>query len=244
VCNAQTPAFSPNQIKSLSPIFYQKAAALRDVWLADSSGQLRPSSPSSPASPPPTSPTSPTGTNVDSSLAGWHRTDALSLLSRATLDVIGLAGFGYSFRSLESDTNELARAFQAVFSTARKFRAMIILQVWFPFLRRFVSTLLLILFPIPKANLTPIQRRTVKAEVEATATMRRIGTELIEEKRAEFLSERALRSSQTSKEEAEDEREFERGNEGRDLLSVLSAFPPPSSVQQKNTDYWEQLGAA
>jgi hypothetical protein len=35
--------------------------------------------------------------------------------------------------------NELARAFGIIFSTARKFRAITILQVWFPFLRRFVS---------------------------------------------------------------------------------------------------------
>lgn len=80
------------------------------------------------------------------------RVDVLSYLSRATLDVIGLSGFGYDFDSLplpedldetgkrrDKKENELARAFSVIFSTARKFRAMTILQVWFPFLRRFVS---------------------------------------------------------------------------------------------------------
>lgn len=49
------------------------------------------------------------------------------------------AGFGYHFNSLTDDDNELANAFGVIFSTARKFRVMVILQTWFPFLRRFVS---------------------------------------------------------------------------------------------------------
>jgi hypothetical protein len=91
-------------------------------------------------------------------------------LGRATLDAIGLAGeillvfkkkircslvregFGYHFNSLTDDNNELAHAFGVIFSTARKFRVMTILQVWFPFLRRFVST------PLP---FSPFPRRLV-----------------------------------------------------------------------------------
>lgn len=52
---------------------------------------------------------------------------------------VSLIGFGYTFDSLTDEDNELARAFGVIFSTARKFRVMTILQVWFPFLRRFVS---------------------------------------------------------------------------------------------------------
>jgi hypothetical protein len=67
----------------------------------------------------------------------------LSWLARATLDVIGEAGFGYGFNSLDAShneaQNELARAFGVIFSTARKFQVITILQVWFPVLRRFVS---------------------------------------------------------------------------------------------------------
>ena len=69
----------------------------------------------------------------------------LPWLARATLDVIGEAGFGYAFRSLEAaaerreSESELARAFGVIFGTARKFRVMTILQVWFPVLRAFVS---------------------------------------------------------------------------------------------------------
>ena len=58
-------------------------------------------------------------------------------------------GFGYSFNSLasalggeKSSEDELARAFAVIFSTARQFRVITILQVWFPVLRRFVRLLL------------------------------------------------------------------------------------------------------
>ena len=68
------------------------------------------------------------------------RIDALAWLGRATLDIIGLAGFGYAFNSLTDESNELALAFAAVFTTARKFRVMTILQAWFPILRGFVSS--------------------------------------------------------------------------------------------------------
>lgn len=74
--------------------------------------------------------------------------------------------------------------------------------------------------------------------------MRRIGTELIEEKRAEFLSERLIRSSKPTQDADEEEEEFERGNEGRDLLSVLSAFPSffPPAPEKILIVGWEQLG--
>jgi hypothetical protein len=88
------------------------------------------------------------------------KVDTLAWFGRATLDVIGLAGmfcilhsrdhrivtvhfilvgFGYRFNSLTDESNELALAYGTMFSTARKFRVMTILQVWFPILRGFVS---------------------------------------------------------------------------------------------------------
>jgi cytochrome P450 len=57
------PAFSHSHIKSLSPIFWQKALQLRDIWLSHSSGP---------------------------------RIDVLAWLARATLDVIGIAGYYHS----------------------------------------------------------------------------------------------------------------------------------------------------
>jgi hypothetical protein len=68
------------------------------------------------------------------------RIDVLNWLGRATLDVIGLAGFGYTFDSLEDNQNILATAFAEVFSAARKLRFITVLQAWFPILHYFVST--------------------------------------------------------------------------------------------------------
>lgn len=84
--------------------------------------------------------------------------DVLAWLGRATLDVIGEAGsyvlwdayfyssdshasigFGYQFNALSSQNSELADAFGIIFSTARKFRVLSVLQLWFPLLRRLVS---------------------------------------------------------------------------------------------------------
>jgi hypothetical protein len=149
----QTPAFSSTHVRSLTPIFRQSATQvcsttlyshldlricpqLRDIWLAQADAHTRDSSTTSP------------------------RVDALMWLSRATLDIIGLAGtpyfltsllslisppgFGYNFNSVQNAAsgtpveNELANAFSIIFSTARKFRTITVLQVWFPFLRIFV----------------------------------------------------------------------------------------------------------
>ncbi len=63
--------------------------------------------------------------------------------------IVRYAGFGYVFNSLNSlhdptvEQNELARAFGVIFSTARKFRVITILQVWFPILRKFVRVVYL-----------------------------------------------------------------------------------------------------
>ncbi|TFK70387.1 cytochrome P450 [Pluteus cervinus] len=161
----QAPAFSASHIKSLTPIFWAKATELRDIWLHTADSRPGPVPP---------------------------RIDALSWLARATLDVIGLAGFGYTFNSLISDRDELAEAFSIIFSTARKFRVMTILQVWFPILRRF--------------------RRNSTAMTQAQQTMHRIGTGLIEEKKRGFLSEKGVPMSAI---------DGDKSLLGRDLLSVL-----------------------
>ncbi|KAE9402311.1 cytochrome P450 [Gymnopus androsaceus JB14] len=175
----QTPAFTSSHIKSLAPIFWDHALQLRDIWfdLASNSETIGHSS---------------------------TRVDALIWLGRATLDVIGLAGFGYSFHSLahahtqalpSESSDELADAFSTIFSTARKFRVMTILQVWFPWLRRF--------------------RRNSAVMVQAQETMRRIGLGLID---------------RATKEAVDDEKngwknetgiEGDKTTMGRDLLAVL-----------------------
>ncbi|KAG5639423.1 hypothetical protein H0H81_002291 [Sphagnurus paluster] len=127
------PAFSKLHLDSLTPIFWDKAVQLRDLCLQQADAH-----------------------------DDAPRIDVLSWLARATLDVIGEAGFGYRFDALSSQAthNELSAAFAVIFSTARKFRVMTILQAWFPVLRRF-----------------------------AHATMERIGLQLIDQKRTEILAD-------------------------------------------------------
>ncbi|KAH9941609.1 cytochrome P450 [Epithele typhae] len=271
----QNPAFSAAQIKSMTPVFWDKATRLRDVWLEIVTSQqsftpadpltlhepvadarkrdpepatapvLSPSalttsflpnpfssfvpskaSPTLPSSyrsrrnrrrgeSTASSPLSPNGAASplddpeekeqekaripEDGIRTSSRIDVLPWLARATLDVIGEAGFGYHFGALESaaerrgDESELARAYGVIFGTARKFRVMTILQVWFPFLRHF--------------------RRENSATQQATEVTRKIGLELIEQRRsaiaAEELSEKA------------DAIEGDKTALDRDLLSVL-----------------------
>ncbi|KAF7974757.1 hypothetical protein HWV62_11347 [Athelia sp. TMB] len=197
------PAFGRAQVRSLAPLFAGKARELAGRW-----GALADAVPAPP------------------------RVDVLAWLSRATLDVIGLAGalcpsslpdaadlfpgFGYEFNALTprapgESGDELAEAFATIFSTARKFRIMTILQVWFPILRRFVS-------PCPPhrtADANTEQRRNNATMAAAQATMHRIGTQLIDARRAQVEAE--LRASKAGADGIDGDTTVL----GRDLLSVL-----------------------
>ncbi|THG99229.1 hypothetical protein EW145_g7300, partial [Phellinidium pouzarii] len=179
------PAFSVASIKAVMPIFWDKASELRDIWLRivdDDDDDVAPS-------------------HLHIKQAGTP-IDALAWLGRATLDVIGLAGFGYTFNSLTDESNELALAFASVFSTARKFRVMTILQAWFPILRSF--------------------RKENETEAHTRATIRKIGLELIAERKEAVLAELELTGAKT------DFREL-----GKDLLSVLIRSNLSTSPEQQ-----------
>lgn len=132
------PAFGPSQVRELTEIFFVKAIQLRDIWAADNANQ-----------------------------GGISRIDALSWLSRTTLDIIGLAGFNYRFDALGEDPrqNELNAAFATMFKAGTKLTMIPILRAWFPFLR-FLRT-----------------EQDAKA-AEARKTMSRIGTQLLRESKA------------------------------------------------------------
>lgn len=122
--------------------------------------------------------------------------------------MIGLAGFGYQFNALSTynTTNELAQAFGVIFSTARKFRVMTILQVWFPILRKF--------------------RRNNSTMVAATETMRRIGLELIEERKKAIVGELAAKNASQSLDSA-------KAFLDKDILSVLIRSSLTASPNQQ-----------
>ncbi|KAI3616017.1 cytochrome p450 [Moniliophthora roreri] len=82
------PAFGPSQIRELTEVFVEKSLKLRDVW-----------------------------TSQISQDTNSGRIDALSWLSRMTLDVVGEAGFNYKFNAMEGELNELNEAYSAIFQS-------------------------------------------------------------------------------------------------------------------------------
>ncbi|KAF8489400.1 cytochrome P450 [Gautieria morchelliformis] len=251
------PSFTASQVRELTPIFYDKASKLRDIWLdhidsartaskpkrhrpetsanrklppplrssACCSEPRRPShktllSPATPTLPltPPPRPDSPMFrlrqrfNTADSpsegstfALAQPHppsRVDVLNWLGRATLDVIGLAGFGYTFDALVDDQNDLATAFAEVFSAARKFRFVTVLQAWFPILHYFHA-----------------KRNSIDRSLR---TMHQIGTELIRNAHERLAHSGEAPTDFDFRERFEKSRLDSDGTlKGRDLLSLL-----------------------
>ncbi|KAJ6506844.1 cytochrome P450 [Mycena sanguinolenta] len=113
---------------------------------------------------------------------GTVRVEVLSWLSKATLDIIGLAGFNYSIDSLgaseSASKNELAEAFEAVFAAETGFSIGGFLQMIFPVLRG-----------IPMED---------KRVASAQATMKRIGRELLADSRRK-LAENGEESTETGR---------------------------------------------
>ncbi|KAF7298435.1 hypothetical protein MKEN_01368600 [Mycena kentingensis (nom. inval.)] len=102
------PAFGYPQVRELTPIFIEKSAELRDIWLSE----------------------------IRKSEDGVARVNALSWLGKATLDIIGLAGFNYQFNSLASEgESELGAAFDSIFRQTTQFSVFGVLQAFIPAFR-------------------------------------------------------------------------------------------------------------
>ncbi|KAJ7733762.1 cytochrome-450 hydroxylase [Mycena maculata] len=84
------PAFSGQNMRSLVDIAFKKGIQLTNVWM----DMLPPEKTSN------------------------ARIDVCEFLSRATFDVVGLAGFDYSFNSIQDETNELFVAYRDMFEVA------------------------------------------------------------------------------------------------------------------------------
>ncbi|KAI0795607.1 cytochrome P450 [Abortiporus biennis] len=144
------------------------------------------------------------------------RIDVLAGLSRTTLDIIGLAGFNYQFDALnESGTpNELTAAFNTILTPENSMRFFPILQAIIPVLRVFKS------------------ERTRMLE-DAQVVMRRIGMQLIAEKKAAIV-----RSQEKESLEKKDVH-------GRDLLTLLlkanMATDIPESQRLSDEDVLAQV---
>ncbi|OSD05293.1 cytochrome P450 [Trametes coccinea BRFM310] len=184
------PAFGPSQIRELTEIFVEKSNELRDVWAAelDAKGE-------------------PTCINVSRGL------------SKMTLDVIGLAGFNYDFISLSPNgrPNELAKAFEDVFTFPVKIPILMILRNLFP------------VFEI-------IKDKRLRDIEHARQMMHRIGSELIAQKKAEILRESSEKKTGGIGRQS---------LQGRDLLTLLikanMATDIPDSQRLSDEDVLAQV---
>lgn len=102
------PAFSPAALRALSPVFFEMSYKLRDQWhalLTDPVVDVKAFKDQAAADV--YSATRPEGETV---------VEVSSWLSKVTLDIIGMTGFGYAFNSLGGESNELANAFSGLAS--------------------------------------------------------------------------------------------------------------------------------
>ncbi|KAJ7640602.1 cytochrome P450 [Mycena rosella] len=129
------PAFGAPQIRELTGIFVEKSIQLRDIWAAQAAQN-----------------------------GGIVRVEVFSWLSKATLDIIGLAGFNYKINALgarsEDEPNELAAAFETLFVINNGLDPLRALQGRFPIFRH-------------------ISTKSKMVTRDAQATMMRIGRKLL-----------------------------------------------------------------
>ncbi|TFY74216.1 hypothetical protein EWM64_g9797, partial [Hericium alpestre] len=167
-----SPAFGPTQVRALTDIFVQKSCQLRDIWNAEIAQAKF--------------------------TDGKAKVDVLSWLNKATLDVIGLAGFNYAFNALNADgeENELNVAVQTMVGGGNNRGFFDIIRVFVPWLGF-------------------IQTKQSRAAADAQKSMSRIGHQLLAEKKAAVLA-----AAESKK--AGETVEIGRTNiEGRDLMSLL-----------------------
>ncbi|KAI0044004.1 cytochrome P450 [Auriscalpium vulgare] len=127
---------------------------------------------------------------------GRLKLDAFNWLNRVTLDIIGLAGFNYEFDALnstEDHPNELSEAVRKMFSF-RNLDPVFMLQIVFP-----------------PARIIPTARSREAAR--CLRTIRRVGMQMIAEKKAEVLAA----ASNVGKDGAVERKDIQ----GHDLLSLL-----------------------
>ena len=121
------PSFSQAAVREMVPMFLDKAYELKDTLNHMVTNTSIEASPTPPV--------------VGDVVEGTRKIDVMRYLAQATLDVIGLAGFNYDFRSLSvtEGANELAEAYRNMFQATQTIDKMAILQAFVKPLRRIVS---------------------------------------------------------------------------------------------------------
>ncbi|EGN99960.1 hypothetical protein SERLA73DRAFT_180296 [Serpula lacrymans var. lacrymans S7.3] len=148
-----TPAFSIQNMRALVPLVFSKGNELKDRWLEmiTESGQT-------------------ISLESEPKRSIELQIDVCHWISRATFDVIGLAGFDYHFNAIQNESDELFTAYKEMFEIAvsqgQGFRT--ILAIYFPIINR--------LFPDHRA-------RTVHRCQEV---IRRVAGRLVQQKKAKI----------------------------------------------------------
>ncbi|KAI0682779.1 cytochrome P450 [Cytidiella melzeri] len=148
---------------------------------------------------------------VAKSRTGYAQVDAMFWMSKAALDIIGLTSFGHDFGELNAPvgkTGLLSDAFNTIFTTNGVYLLLAIMKGILPFLRIFK---------------TEIEKISENAQNE----LRRIGRQLVEEKKASIVAA-------SGKGDVEEKNIF-----GRDLLTLLVKANMATDIpeSQRLTDY-------
>ena len=98
------PAFAFRHIKDLHPIFLEKSRALKNALVAQ----------------------------IQSESEDLASIDVHGWASRATLDIIGVAGLGTDFGAIEQPNNELHQTYRKIFSPGRGGQLLGVLNFFLP----------------------------------------------------------------------------------------------------------------
>jgi len=127
------PSFSQAAVREMVPMFMDKAYELKDALntMINDDSII----------------TSPTPAVTEDIIPGTKKIDVMKYLAQATLDVIGLAGFNYDFRSmsLSEGPNELAEAYRNMFQATQAVDTFAIAQAFIKPLRWIVSGVIFML---------------------------------------------------------------------------------------------------
>ncbi|KAJ3502293.1 hypothetical protein NLJ89_g8956 [Agrocybe chaxingu] len=130
-----TPAFSIQNHRALVPLVFRKGTQLKDRWM-----QMAKEQPEE---------------RVTLDVCHW--------VSRATFDVIGMAGFDYNFNAIRDESNELFMAYKEMFETAISQGSFLrtMLRIYLPS----VSSLFVRYPPFPKISTSQVIKSNIATDL-------------------------------------------------------------------------------
>jgi hypothetical protein len=178
------PAFTGPSVRALTPIFFQKAEELRDRWDTivcqgyDVADTL-------PATEHPSEPLDFSSSTIVN-ISHW--------ISRATFDVIGLAGFDYHFHALHDESDEVYLAYYKMFRSIDKGPGLRgCLQLVFPLLELICVSFHLFFLKL-RENVDVLFHKPdecARISKKSLRTIHEAGKTLVEDKKRSILAEKS-----------------------------------------------------